>query len=306
MKIREFMLCLSGRTDSKETMRAYNDSLIGYDDFLRKQGIREDQATGTTIGEFVSDLKANKGRTRGDELAPATINRTLAAISKYYDWRSAELGKKTKNPVKQFERPKVRNKIPKPVEEGVLTKLTEGIIDLRDRALFLLFLYSGLRLAELAQLDRNSISLRRHQLDDGSVEYYLTGEVVGKGSKPRDFIAGPAAVMAIREYLMRCRPEDNLAPLFLSSRKTRLSCRSIEQVLQKWCRRVGIEHINIHRLRHSFATRNVEAGMSLPVLAKLLGHGSITVTEGYTQISRTRQQREYYAAMEHQRGDLAA
>lgn len=306
VKIQRFMLYLVASTESKHTHRAYRRPLTRFEDFLAERGLRIDQVNSSHITEFIHHLHEHRGRTRGATLAPATISLYLAALSMYFQWRNSELDNRRINPVQLVKRPRVRNKFPKPVEEITLTKLVDGITDLRDRALVLLFLFSGLRLSEAGQLNRNSISVRCHVLPDGSPEYYGLGVVTGKGNKQREFLVAPPAMLAIRVYLKQCRAQDSLSPLFLSSRMTRLSGRSMEQVTAKWCDRLYLDHIHPHRLRHSYATRNIDSGMSIPVLAKLMGHESFGVTAGYVQISGTRLQREYYAAMEHMREPTAA
>lgn len=306
MKIDSFLSSVAAASGSKHTQRAYRQPLGRFEEFLRERGLRVDQVVCGHIVEWINYLKHNTGRIKGETLAPASINLYLTAVSMYFDWRSAELGGRAQNPVRLIKRPRVRNKDPKPVDEAILTKLIEGITDLRDLALILLLLGSGLRLAEAWQLDRNAFSLRKHQLTDGAYEYYGIATITGKGNKEREIIVAPPAMLAIRNYIKTARATDTLPPLFLSSRKIRLSCRAIEQILAKWCDRLGIDHIHPHRLRHSFATRNVNAGMSLPVLARLLGHGSIAVTERYTKISIAKMQREYYAAMEYVSENQAA
>lgn len=112
--------------------------------------------------------------------------------------------------MQSVKRPRVRNKKPKPVDEVILTKLVDGIKGLSDRALILLFLFSGLRLSEVEQLNRHSISLRCHLLPDGSPEYFGVGKVIGKGNKEREFIVAPPAMLEIRNYLRQCRAGDVL------------------------------------------------------------------------------------------------
>lgn len=306
MEIDKFLLSVSVGSDSEHTLRAYRRPLDRFEKFIQGKGLRIDQVNGDHIAEWIDDLKQHSGRTRGKNLTPATINSYLTPVSLYFDWRNAKLRGRAPNPVSLVKRPKVRNKDPKPVDDAALDRLSGGVTDLRDLAIILLFLFSGLRLAEEAQLDRSSFRLKAHRLPDGSVEYYAHGTVIGKGKKEREFIVAPPAMLAIRDYLNKCRPGDTLQPLFLSSRKSRLSCRAMEQIISKWCRCLGIEHIHPHRLRHSYATRNVEAGMDLQTLAKLMGHDSIATTERYIKLSRVRIQREYYAAMDNIRQYAAA
>lgn len=306
MEIDSFLLSVSAGSDSEHTLRAYRRSLERFEKFIQEKSLRIDQVNGDHIVEWIDDLKQHSGRTRGETLSPATINSYLTPVSLYFDWRSAKLRGRAPSPVRLVKRPKVRNKNPKPVDDAVLDRMSGGVTDLRDLALILLFLFSGLRLEEQAQLDRNSFRLKAHRLPDGAVEYYASGTVIGKGKKEREFIVAPPAMLVIRDYLNQRRAGDALQPLFLSSRKTRLSCRAMEHIVSKWCRRLGIEHIHPHRLRHSYATRNIDAGMDLQTLAKLMGHESISTTERYVKVSRTRMQREYYAAMEHIRQNAAA
>jgi site-specific recombinase XerC len=222
----------------------------------------------------------------------------LAVVSSYYEWLQRDSDEVVRNPVARVKRPKVQNALHRAVDDSILGTLVDGITDPRDRAIVLLFIYSGLRLTELRMLDKETMRVSRRQLPDGTYEPYGIGQVVGKGSKPRSFIVGPKAVQAVGVYLARHRAPDNYAALFLSSRKQRISCRAIQQIVDKWCIRLGLSHVHVHQLRHSFATRNVNAGMSAAVLQELMGHASLTTTQRYFQIKGERISREYFSVME--------
>jgi integrase/recombinase XerC len=247
----------------------------------------------------IDAARSAHGRVAGDELSAATITRRLSIVSRYYKWLDENSDTPIKNPVARVRRPKVRNQAARAVDERILAELIQGISDACDRAIVLLFVYSGLRLSELQQLNKDSITLSRHELPDRSREYYGSGEVLGKGSKRHQFIVGPKAVVAVRDYLAAERMSDNIPALFISSRQRRLSCRAIQQIIDKWCKRLGLKHVHVHQLRHSFATRSANAGMSSPVLRELMGHANLTTTQRYFQIGQERLAREYHAALEY-------
>jgi site-specific recombinase XerD len=298
MKIDSFIESLSTQTKSKETLRAYRQDLTRFGAFLKEKGLRTNQVKQSTIAEFIRHLEDTKGRTVSDRLAPATIARHLTVISAYYEWLRGDSDVAIRNPVERFKRPKVRNEKPRDVDDGILAKLVDGITDLRDRAIVLLFVYSGLRLSELGQLDKTTITLTKRKQPDGSLQYLGSGQVIGKGSKKRSFLVGAKAMQAVAAYIAQQRMEDDLPALFLSSRKTRLSTRAIQQILDKWCTRLKLSHIHVHQLRHSFATRSVNSGMSEAVLQELLGHASLNTTQRYFRMKPERLSREYFSTME--------
>jgi site-specific recombinase XerD len=298
MKIEPFLESLSTQTASSETLRAYRQDLNRFADFLKSKRLRVNQVKPTTIHDFIKHMCENAGRTAGSGLASSTVSRRLSAISAYYDWLNADGESSVPNPVRRIKRPKVRNEKARAADDTTLATLVDGITDERDRAIVLILLYSGLRLGELRQLDKTSITVRRRQMPDGSVQYFGSGEVVGKGRKRRSFLVGPRAMQAIANYIANARTKDELRPLFLSSRGQRLSSRAIQQIVHKWCQRLGLPHLHVHQFRHSFATRSVNAGMSAAVLQELMGHASLTTTQRYFRMKPERLSREYFSVME--------
>lgn len=298
MQINEFIDYLQTQTQSRETIRAYRQDLERFGAFLEEKGLRATQVKPSTIMEFTMSLSRDHGRTATGTVSPATIARRLAVISRYYEWLQENSDRLVRNPVSRVRRPRVQNGKPRAIDESILNRLIEGIEDVRDRSIMLLFLYSGLRLSELQQLNQDSITVHRRKAADGTEELYALGEVIGKGRKRRQFVIGARAVQAVAEYLKLRRDQDPNPALFLSTRKTRLSCRAMQQILDKWCKRCGLGHLHVHQLRHTFATRSVNAGMSSAVLRELMGHSNLTTTQRYFHIRQERLAREYHAAME--------
>lgn len=298
MNISGFLASLN--TPSTETLRAYRQTLERFEEFLRHKHLRVTQVKPSTITEFINYLEEHKGRTVGDSLAPATLGRHLAILSSFFTYlRQDDLNSDLRNPVDRVKRPKIDNDLPRAVDDPVLATLVNGITNLRDKALVLLFVYSGLRLDELHRLDRTTITPRRRKSRDGTWgKYYGSGEVIGKGRKCRKIIVGPAALNAVAAYVKECRSADDNAALFLSSRGTRMSCRAIQERVSKWCKQLGLSHITPHQFRHSYATRNVNSGMSAPVLRDLMGHKSLKTTDRYFRVKPERLFREYFSVME--------
>jgi len=149
---------------------------------------------------------------------------------------------------------------------------------MRDRAIFELIYSSGLRLAEVVQLDIDSIDMQ-----SGMVR------VTGKGAKTRDLPVGAKAQQAVRDWKSRrpefLKPESSEMALFVSKRGTRLSPRSVQQRLKTLATRTGVPHnVYPHLLRHSFASHLLESSGDLRAVQELLGHADIATTQVYTHL----------------------
>ncbi len=291
---------LSTRTRSAETLRAYRADLEKYEAYLKKMGLRANQATNTTIEDFLRDLSEQASRKRGDSLSPASVARRLSVLSSYYDFLNARSNGRTKNPVVRVKRPKIDNVEFRALDDQVVEKLTTEVTDPRDRAILALFVSTGARLSELRQLDKDSIKRKVQKLPTGQVRVLGFGEVVGKGGKRRLFLVDEDCLNLLKAYLQARGPDSDPA-LFLSERKKRMSSRAIQYVLERWCSKLNISRAHIHQLRHTFATRMANAGMPSIVLKDLMGHRSFTTTQRYFRIRPERLAREYFGAMEYLR-----
>jgi site-specific recombinase XerD len=300
MDIDDFMAHMQIRTKSKETLRAYRSDLEKYEDFLRSKGLRVSQATRKTVEDFIRHLSSKPTRKAGAELSAASVNRRLSVVSAFYEFLRARSDGKMNNPVVRISRPKVDNVQFRAIDETTIDQLLSGITSTRDRAILALFIASGLRLSELHQLNKDTIARRQRKMPDGSIRTVGVGEVVGKGNKRRQFLVDEATLSMLVSHL-RERGPDSYPALFLSSRRKRLSRRSIEDILHRWCRVLSLDRLHVHQLRHSFATRMANNGMASVVLKEIMGHSSFTATQRYFRIRPERLAREYFAAMESMR-----
>jgi site-specific recombinase XerD len=154
---------------------------------------------------------------------------------------------------------------------------------LRDRALLETFFSTGLRLSELARLDRDHINLKTREFG-----------VIGKGRKPRVVFLSDAATEWLGRYV-QARP-DRWKPLFVRMKGKldmtpggpgmRMSSRGIERVVQKYVRLAGLGvKATPHTLRHSFATDLLSNGADLRAVQELLGHANLNTTQIYTHVT---------------------
>jgi site-specific recombinase XerC len=282
---------------SPETIKAYRSDLGLFTAFLGEKSLtRITQVDHGVVKDYVEYMREKANPRRGRQgLSDASVARRLAALSSYMEFARATSHPSLRNPIKDFWE---KNNDPKPVDEVTLDLLLRGITDLRDRTLMTLFVASGLRVSEIEQLNRDSITITVETHPDTLEESVCgSGEVIGKGGKRRRFFVDEEAAMLVSEYIVS--RTDELAPLFISERKQRLSVRAIQQRLQYWCQKLGLPHTNVHRLRHSFATRLANAQINSLVLKDLMGHQSFTTTQRYFKLTDTTISRGYFAAMEY-------
>lgn len=150
---------------------------------------------------------------------------------------------------------------------------------IRDRAIIELLYATGIRCSELT-----SIMLSDINFDQKTIL------VIGKGSKERVVLFGQKAKVALLTYLQTERLQDlnnkNNPALFITQQATAISSRYVQIILQSISKKLPFKKtITPHKLRHSFATHLLNAGMNLRALQELLGHASLSTTERYTHIA---------------------
>jgi len=228
------------------------------------------------IRRFVAQLHAGG-------LSGRSLGRLLSAWRGFFAWLGRR-GGVAANPCEGIRPPKSPRRLPDALSADEAARLLEGGEDddpalaARDRAMFELFYSSGLRLAELAALDRDALET---VLQDGEVR------VTGKRGKTRIVPVGSKAQAALaawsRERQALALPDE--AALFVGRRGKRLSLRMIQERLRRQALLAGLPtHVHPHMLRHSFASHVLQSSGDLRAVQEMLGHASISSTQVYTHL----------------------
>ena len=275
------------RNLSDHTIRSYASDLEQFRSFLWSSGLHRDETKGDVRVEEISPLAVRAFLSRlYREHKKSSLARKLAAQRSFFRYLVDE-GVLKRSPAEIVATPKQEKKLPVflPVDEvfalvGAPDKSTAWGV--RDRAMLETLYSCGIRVSELVGLS------------DGDVDFHLgIARVTGKGRKERVVPVGGKAMEALRDYLprrnevltRRKRPLER-APLFINTRGTRLTARSVARIVQKHMIRSGLlRKISPHALRHTFATHLLDAGADLRAIQEMLGHVSLSTTQRYTHVS---------------------
>jgi integrase/recombinase XerD len=132
--------------------------------------------------------------------------------------------------------------------------------------------------------------------------------IFGKGGKERMVPFGDRAMERLKIYMQQVRPnlvrknkKGDPGLLFLSRNGKGLTRDWVYRIIKRYAAQVGLEEkATPHILRHSFATHLLEGGADLRVVQELLGHVSVSTTEIYTHLDRSKLKRIH--AQYHPRG----
>ena len=274
-----FRRYLLRRNFSRYTVRNYMRALS---DFRQSIHCRLSTVTYVEVAQYVEHLQAQG-------LAAKTINCRLSAVRQFYDFLKQDYLPHLVNPIRERSFLKEPHPLPCPASEEELSEFFAQIHSVRDRALCLILLRSGLRVAEVVSLEVQDVDLRRQTL--------LVRE--GKGRRGRLVYLSNDTITALQECL-RSRSWRRESKLFVSEKgqnKGRsLSIRGVQKRIQTYARRAGVT-LSGHRLRHSFATQLLNQGVRLVALQELLGHAQIATTQRYARLANRRVREEYFAGM---------
>ncbi|MBK1720239.1 tyrosine recombinase XerC [Thiocystis violacea] len=256
------------------TLTNYRRDLEGIAAWLKE---RDDDGSIERLDETTVRLYVSWRHRQG--ASGKTLQRELSSLRSLYRWLLRE-GRAKVNPAIGIRAPKSPRKLPSTLDAdqlcGLLDRVDEDSLSIRDAAMIELFYSSGLRLAELV-----SVNLGDIDMVDGELS------VLGKGAKTRRVPVGQKAREAIQRWLgarpaLASREEP---ALFVSQRGTRIHPRTVEQRLARWARQQGATRgLHPHLLRHSFATHLLESSGDLRAVQELLGHADIGTTQIYTHL----------------------
>ena len=178
--------------------------------------------------------------------------------------------------------------LPRAMHPADVRKLLRVIGDIRDRALFLLLLRTGMRIGEALGLRLNDLDIKGRKVD------LYEGE---KNSMGRVVYLSDDALFAIKLWLRR--RDKNKEFVFYGRSSGHLCYSTGRGLFVNYLKKAGLDQkgYTVHCLRHTFASELLNAGMRLECLQQLLGHQDIEVTRRYARLTDTTREQEYFRAM---------
>ena len=285
----EFLNWLQNEKGSSvHTIRAYQEDLTQFGEYLKAQGIPLEQLEYHDLRYYMASLQQKQ------QLKKTTLSRKTSTLKSFCKFLHRE-GLLEHNPADLLSTPKKEKRLPTVINEVDMTAFLDDFLaggeplQLRNKAIFELLYSSGLRVSELVQLDVENVQKQKGIL-----------RILGKGSKERIVPVGEQAQSAITYYLEHGRPllvKEEAQALFLNRQGTRLTTRGVEYILEQYVKQGALKYkVTPHAFRHSFATHLLDNGADLRVIQELLGHESLSTTQIYTEVSASHLQQIYRKA----------
>ena len=270
--INEYLVFVSQvKNLSENTTKSYERDLKKLYLFLEKLNITNYSDIKEEIcSAWIGDLYSQNNK-------PKSIQRHLSSAKGFFRFlkKNNLIGS---SPFELVTAPKSSNTLPDVLSpedvEQLLNFKPSNTIEIRDMAIVELMYSSGLRVSETVNINISDFEENMSFL-----------RVIGKGSKTRLVPMGRFAINAINNWLNeRGKISNNTDALFLNSKGSRLSVRSIQLRLKKMAIKQGLPPVHPHMLRHSFATHMLESSGDLRTIQELLGHSSLSTTQIYTKL----------------------
>lgn len=274
---------------SENTIRAYASDLTQFCIWLEEQGFDDPDPATLTIRDLRGFVAS-----RFEHDSTASLARKISTLRSFWKF----LVKKRlveENPAELLSSPKVSKPLRNFLTVDEIFHLLEshrgeGILGVRDMAMWEVGYATGLRVSELVALDVEDVDLKAGWV-----------RTIGKGDKERQVPMGTRAAERLQHYLSRRHElvsgDTPPGAIFLNHRGGRLTARSVRRLLKEHLLRADLDtSITPHGLRHSFATHLLDSGADLRSIQEMMGHSSLSTTQRYTHVAIDRLMQVYDAA----------
>jgi len=244
---------------SQETVKAYTRHNAGFAKFINKA---PDSVLEDDLKSYLAYLISHK------KLSSSSVALVRSALLFSYN----EVLNKGFSSIKT---PKIQRNPPAVLTKDEVKSLIDACFNDKSRLLVLLLYSSGLRVSEC-------LNLRVEDLDFKGKACIVKQ---GKGKKDRVTVLSETFAEQLKTYLNKKKIEEGA--IFMNRNGKIFSARNAQKIVVSAAKRAGIRKIvTPHKLRHSFATHLLDAGVSIRVIQELLGHSNLQTTQIYTRVSR--------------------
>ncbi len=196
---------------------------------------------------------------------------------------------------------RIRLRLPDPLPKAInpddVKRLLSVLDNVRDRAMILVLLRTGMRIGELLLTRIGDVNLPERKIAIWEAEKNSVGRMV--------CISDDAA--SALEAWFRKRDSAKEFLFYGTAGRSSLSYQGARAMFVRYIKKAGLTHrgYTLHCLRHTFASEALNAGMRLEAVQVLLGHSHAEVTRRYARLTDKTREREYFKAMEIiQRGEI--
>ena len=183
---------------------------------------------------------------------------------------------------------KIPDYLPRAMDPDDVNKLLRVIDHVRDRAMIMVLLRTGMRIGELLNTLVEDVNLKERRIEIYEADKTRSGRVV---------YLSDDALKALKVWY-KDRDVDKEYVFYAQGRHT-MTYTAARMMFMKYLQKAGLSHkgYSLHCLRHTFATELLNAGMRLECLQQLLGHSSIEMTRRYARLTDKTREEEYFRAM---------
>jgi site-specific recombinase XerD len=295
---------LACRTLSPKTETWYRQKLNRFVAWCGDNGITElEQLRAVHLREYqdwllartVAQLDPSKPQAT-HPLSPYVVRGSIQVLKGWSRW-AVEEEYLDSDPFKRVKKPKQPEKTIQPFTavqvQALLDACPKSTLGMRDKALVLLLLDTGLRASEVCGLRMAHLHLQERE------PWLEVAWVTSKGRKAREVGIGPDTARAVLRYLRLARPhlaDAGETAVWVGRAGKALTRNGLDQVLYTLRERAGVEQftgvrVSAHTFRHTFSTTFLKATGDVYRLSRLCGHSSVAVTEHYLRGFRARDAR---------------
>jgi len=246
-----------------------------------------------------TEYKPRRFNGNTEPLSPKTINNIWVSLSAFFNWYSREFD--LNNPMKTVPAPKFEEKPVEPYSKEEVDALLKACDTsrevnsrrranftmrrstyLRDRAILLTLLDTGLRASEICSLIIGDVDFK-----SGKVQIRHGVQGGAKGGKGRTVYLGKVARNMLWRYLVtRDDKDDMAAPLFDGKFRHPLNRNALRRLLSRLGEKAKVLNCHPHRFRHTFAITYLRSGGDVFTLQSQLGHSTLEMVQHYARIAQ--------------------
>jgi len=265
--VEAFLLDRKARGYSKGTIYFYKMKLQLFNNYCNIHQLNEIQQISPT---FIRSYLLNLENTSHN---PGGIHACYRALKTFLKWYAIENDLDNwDNPIDKVKVKNPNNQPLNPVDieavRAILDTCRQSVVDIRDRAIILMLLDTGMRISELLALEHENINP-------------TTGVIQilhGKGGKFRTVYIGRKTRNALRRYLSKTTKEGKL---FITDYGEPATYTTIRDMLKRRAEKASVDTPTPHQFRRYFALSMLRNGVDIFTLQLLMGHSDLQILRRY-------------------------